>query len=408
MIISKKILKKITRTYKMKVFIKGINACAMRRQELQQYRDFLVLNGHEIVDNPKNCDVILLWTCAFRGDVRDNSLSEIKRYQKEFDSELIIAGCLPDIAPELLEKNFKARVVPWRNDAKRMEEIFGSKNYKFKDIPIVFAERNLCEDVKKFREENPDKDVSFHDQFIKLVVSKGCNYNCSYCSEKLAFPSYHSFSERELVAACRKIVKETGRHEVILLADSLGDYGCDIGSNLPILIRKLKEIHPELKIALNNLNPAGFIKFFDEMKILLKDGFIRHLDLPIQSASPKILKLMQRSYSSKDIDRIFTLLNDINFEEFDTHVIVGFPGETEGDFDKTLQFILRHRPKYVLASAYMEALGRPAYYLPEKIKKEVKKKRLSEFYQKVSSVDIICNTDGSQLSSERLRRLNII
>ena len=73
----------------MKVFIKGLNSCTMRNQKLQQYLNFLVTNGHEVVDTPEKSDVIVLWTCAYRGDVRDNSIFEIQRYEKQFEGEVI-------------------------------------------------------------------------------------------------------------------------------------------------------------------------------------------------------------------------------------------------------------------------------------------------------------------------------
>ena len=389
----------------MKIYIKGLNSCAMRKQKLRQYRNFLMANGHELVNRPEDSEAIILWTCAFRGDVRDNSLSEIKRYQKGYKAELIVAGCLPDIAPDLLKKEFSGRIVPWRDDKRKMPEFFGDKN-QLTEIPATFVEESLCDDVQKFRQENPDKDATFHDQFIKLIVSEGCNYQCSYCSERLAFPPYHSFSEDDLVNGCREVVAKTGRYEIMLLADSLGDYGCDTNSSLPNLINKLVKIHPRLRIALNNFNPAGYVRFFDEMSELLKRGVIRHLNLPIQSASARMLKLMNRPYTREDIDRIFASLNKAGFKEFDTHVIFGFPGETEADFKETVQFILKYKPKYVLASGFMEAPGMPAYQLPGKISQPQKRDRLKEFYKQVSAAGIICNSDESQLGSDRIRRLN--
>lgn len=390
----------------MKIFIKGLNSCTMRKQKLRQYRNFLISNGHEIVNKPDEGDIIILWTCAFRGDVRDNSLSEIKRYQKGYKAELIVAGCLPDIAPDLLKKEFSGRIVPWRDDKNKMKEFFGKGRGGLEEIPSTFVEENLCVDVEKFRKENPDKDATFHDQFIKLVVSEGCNYNCTYCSERMAFPSYHSFPEEALVKGCRLMIEKTGCYDVMLLADSLGDYGYDANTDLPALMQKLSQVDPKLKIALNNLNPAGYIRFFDEISKLVAKGVIRHLNLPIQSASARILKLMNRPYTRQDIDRIFSSLNDVDFKEFDTHVIFGFPGETDEDFEETLQFIIKHKPKYVLASGFMEAPGMPAYQLPNKVSQQVKRKRLRVFYKQVRSAGIICNTDESQLGSDRIHRLN--
>ena len=391
----------------MKVFIKGLNSCIMRKQKLQQYHDFLVANGHEISSDPHNSDAIIMWTCAFRADVRDNSLTQIQQYQQQYNAELIVAGCLPDIAPDLLQENFAGHIINWRDDKNKMEAFFGCTNLRFDQVSTVYAEEKLCDNAEKYRQDNPDKDATFYDQFIKLVVAEGCRFNCSYCSERLAFPSFHSFPEDRLIEACRHLVEETKQLEVILLADSLGNYGSDIGSNLPTLIHKLKTIHPDLKFALNNLNPVSFIQYYNDMVEFLHNGNLQHLNLPIQSASPHILKLMKRGYTRKDLDKIFTLLNSIGFTRFDTHVIIGFPGETEEDVEETIQFILQHRPSYVLLNSFMESPRMSATSLPSKVCEETKHQRMHKAEAVIKATGIICNADDSKLSTERYHRLNL-
>lgn len=256
----------------MRIFLKGLNGCVMRKQKLKQYKQFLVANGHKIESNIESSNVCLIWTCAFRGDVLNNSISEIQRYKREYKSELIVAGCLPDIAPDILKKHFSGFIINWRDDANKLDEFFGAKTQSAKQFTPVFIEEKLCDDAEKYRNENPDRDATFHDQFIKLVVSEGCNYNCTYCSERLAFPPYRSFPEDELVESCYRMIKETGVFDIILLADSLGEYGRDIGSSLPALMNKLKSIHPEIRFALNNLNPASFIEYYNAMIDFIKKG----------------------------------------------------------------------------------------------------------------------------------------
>ncbi len=391
----------------MKIFVKGLNSCPMRKQNLEQYRSFLVASGHRLVNTPQEADAVLLWTCAFRGDLRDNSLQEIERYQNESGVRVIVAGCLPDIDPDLLRNKFEGDVIPWRLDDQRLKDIFGS-DMDPEQFRTVFAEANICEDTVKFRHENPDTDATFHDQFVKLLVSEGCRFDCSYCSEKLAFPTYRSFQPEELVDSCRRTVDMTGRREVILMADSLGDYGCDIGYTLPELIRILADEIPGVRLALGNLNPASFLQYFDEMQELLYNGHIRHLNLPLQSASDRILKLMNRPYTKHDMGRLFGMLNDVSFTEFDTHLIIGFPSETDADFEETMAFVLQYRPKYILANNYMESQGMASAKIQPKIPAEIRQLRLREFDRRMKQAGILCNTDDSELSADRLRRLNLV
>ena len=331
----------------MRVYIKGLNTCVMRKQKVLQYMAYITANGHELVNSPGEADYTIIWTCSFRQDVRDNSLSEIQRYVHEYDTEVIVAGCLPDIDPDLLKNRFAGKIVNWKEDASKLESIFGDKT-KLHDTFSVFIEPKYYDNVALYKKQNPQAEATFYDQFIKLLISEGCNYTCTYCSERLMFPPFKSFSMEVLYNNCKDMVNSTGFTRVALFADSLGEYGKDINTNFPSLLRKLRNIHPELQFVLFNFNPTHFIAFFDEMKELFNESAFFHLNLPIQSASDRILQLMQRPYSRTDIERIYSFLNDINFVEFDTHIIVGFPGETEEEFQETVDFVLRYRPKYVL------------------------------------------------------------
>lgn len=392
----------------MKVFVKGLNGCWVRKTDIQRYCDFLTANGHELVDDPKGSDATLLWTCAFRSDYRDNSLSEMERYQKEFNTKLIVAGCLPDIDPELLEKKFDGEVMAWCDDEKKLEAFFGATKKKLSDIPRNLSEKKLYDDVATLRKENPDVEAAFADQFIKLHIQEGCKFQCAYCSEILAFPPYRSFPMNEIMESCKQVVADTGVHDVMLLGDSIGDYGHDIGQTLSSLMRELKTIHPDLKFALHAFNPTHFIQFYDDIKYFLLNGDIAHLCLPIQSASPQILRSMKRPYTRDGLDKIFTLLNDIGFKEFETHLIIGFPGETEADYEESINFVLHYRPKYVLASGFMEAPGAPASKFPNKVDKEIIVRRLKSLERRLNAAGIICNTDNSELSVSRFKGLNNI
>lgn len=392
----------------MKVFIKGLNSCAMRKQKVEQYRQYLAGSGWEVVERPGDADRILLWTCAFRADIRDMSIEMIHEFSDNYEAEVVVAGCLPDIDPELVREHFDGTVIPWNGDGEVMEKVFGNGGGSFCGIDEVYVEPNLCADTAEYRRANPEADATFHDQFIKLVVSEGCNYECSYCSERLAFPEYHSFSEESLVERCREQIARTGHKKIILLADSLGDYGVDRGGSLVGLIERLTGLDEGVQVALNNLNPTCFMKMFDELVGLVEGGSICHLNLPIQSACEKVLRLMKRQYSVGEIERIFSRLNEIGFSEFDTHVIVGFPGETDADFDETVKFLLRHRPKYVLGSKFMVSKNMDAYKLGDRVSEEVKSARSRELYRAMEENGILVNTDDSELSKERLRRISLV
>lgn len=389
----------------MKVFIKGLNTCTQRAPKLQQYHDFLVANGHQVVDGPEGSDAIVVWTCAFRGDVRDNSIDQLKSLAGH-GAKVVATGCLPDIDPEVLAASFGGEVVNWKEDEAKLERLFRAGGPGLAEAESVFAEPALCGDLVQHRRAHPDSDVTFPDQFIKLVVAEGCPFKCTYCSERLAFPRYRSVPEDRLVEACRRIVAETGQTDVILLADCVGEYGRDTGGSLPRLIRHLCAIHPRLRVALSNMQPFNFLQHFDEFRELLLAGRIRHLNLPIQTASNRLLSLMKRVYEKADLERMFGLFREIGFDQFDTHVLVGFPGETEADIEETVEFLLRHKVRYVLISKYMETASMPSSALAEKVPPEVASRRVRDLAARLQAAGVICNTEGSDLMEERMERLN--
>lgn len=390
----------------MNVYIKGLNACAMRRQKLAQYAEFLTSNRNVLVSAPELADIILVWSCGFRADHRDSSLGKIRHYLSTSSAKIVVSGCLPDIAPELLEfPTDRVVVANWKNDTAKLDAIFGAEK-SAGCFDLLFTEERLCVDAAQFRKENPGKDATFHDQFIKLLVSEGCGFKCAYCSERLAFPPYRSFPVERLYEACKRMVEKTGVHEVILLADSLGQYGSDIGANLPALIRKLHTIDHRMKFALNNLHLMNFTEYLDDMESFLASGLIRHLNLPIQSASDRLLRYMNRLYCRADIERAFSLLEQLGFSSFDTHIIVGHPGEKERDLEETLDLLIKYKPQYVLVSKYMGSLGAPSAKLPDQVDEATAMRRLLKAAQYLVRAGIICNCDGSELSRSRMERLH--
>lgn len=380
----------------------------MRRGKVLQYKRWLKKNGHTLVRFPDEAEVVLLWSCGFRRDVRDSCLAKVEALAQENpQARIVLGGCLPDIDPDLVLSKVPVTLLPWKDEKQGLEKIFsGDWSGWENDFPIV-AEPPLCKDAAAYRAEHPGADVQFHDQFIKLLVAEGCGYQCTYCSERLAFPPYRSVPLNELTEQAKSLLAGQEHKSIVLVADSLGQYGQDLGITLVDLIDALCALDPELTIALNNLNPADFIRYFDEMKYFIREGKLAHINLPVQSGADKILQAMGRTYTSADCRRIFAMLQEEGFSRFDTHVIIGFPGEGEEEYRQTLKLILETRPAYVLASQFMSSPGMVAARLPEQCPQGVIDARLADFFQQVAALGIICNVEGGQLMQDRLARLNV-
>ncbi len=387
----------------MKVFVKGLNSCINRKRDITRYREFAKRSGHTVVDHADDSDVVLLWTCAFRQDRHDHSIEQIKDLTQA-GKEVVVCGCLPDINQASLDAVFKGHVIRWKDERKGLVEYFGGRTEDLDELDLVLGEKPLDHEPEEFKRQNPDLKVVYTDNFVKIFVSEGCSYKCTYCAERLAFPAYRSFPIEYLVAETRRRISNSENERIVLWADSLGDYGRDIGSSLPELVRRLMKEFPNIRIGLEHLHPANFIEYFPELVELVSSGVVWLLDLPIQSAADRVLKLMGRQYTKSDIERIFSTLNEIGFRELETHAIVGFPGETEDEFQETVDFLVRHKPKYILLSGYMEAPSASARNLSGQIASNEIRRRVISASEHISKAGIICNYDNSELSQERFQK----
>ena len=164
----------------MKVFVKGLNTCPQRNQKMQQYLAFLRGNGHEVVATAEEGETVLVWTCGFRGDVRDNSLDQLGDYGDRFPGKVIAAGCLPQIAPRLLAERFDGTVVAWENETEGLETQFRVPGgMSLAEAESVYTKAALCTDAAQYRRDHPDSDVIFHDQFLQLMIAEGCPFKCT-------------------------------------------------------------------------------------------------------------------------------------------------------------------------------------------------------------------------------------
>jgi tRNA A37 methylthiotransferase MiaB len=199
---------------------------------------------------------------------------------------------------------------------------------------------------------------------------------------------------------------EEGHSDLMFLGDCVGKYGIDIDSSLPDLIDSFQKEYPSTRFAVQHLYPKDFLEFKDEFKRYIEDGKIIHLNLPIQSASDKILFLMNRHYRQSDIRNIFEFLLELNFSRFDTHLIVGFPEETLEDFIETMEVLRLYKPTYVLMSKYYDAPMSESYKLGNKVSSEEIEERIQIAKKIMTDEGIIFNIDGEEFIRGRFSRIN--
>jgi len=396
-------------SHSKKVFIYK-NACQRRSLDAKKFSTYFSKNNYKIVDDPKEADYIIFVTCAFINDMADQCLNTIKKFKK-YNAELIVAGCLPDIAGEKLRKVFNGKTITTK-DMDKIDEIFKSDKIKCRDVsdehsawhnynlfgissePVKFFKKILKEHkslnkVYKFLKENVLKkyfgdrfpfyllfvDMQNENSYI-LVISRGCIHNCSYCAIKKAVGPLKSKPVDQCVKEFKDGLKQ-GYSDFILDADDIGIYGIDIKSNLPELLDKITKIEGNYSITLENTHPKWIIKYAEELEEILKRKKIKSILLSIQSGNNRILKIMRRSHEAEAlIDTISRLKKAYSGLEIRAHFLVGFPTETIEEFMDTVELIKKIHFDGLMLFLYSDVDGTEASNIEPKVTmREMRKRR---------------------------------
>ena len=281
---------------------------------------------------------------------------------------MIVLGCLPAISPSKFKEKFKGKyIIPLHLD--KIDMFFKDFKFKFSDLPDANKDFLLSEDDSQDGVKN-----------CLLRIGSGCIANCSYCAIPLATGKLKSKSLNVCLKEYSKLLEE-GYNEFNICAENVGSYGIDIKSSLPLLLEKMEEMDKGKKVWWNihEIHPKWVIKYKSSLVGWVKEGKIKCLGCTIQSGSDRILKLMNRYDKSENIVKTLLELKKINSELFlSTHVLIGFPTETEKDLEDTLDVIKKVGFDIIIVYVYTPREGTVAHNLKNQISDNVKKERLEK------------------------------
>jgi ribosomal protein S12 methylthiotransferase len=354
---------------------------------------FLDREGYEITTDEKDADIIIVNTCSFIKEAKQESVDAILDLaDRKHDGHcrlLIVTGCLPQRYQEQLCQELpEVDIFIGTGDYPRIAEIIAEKRGTSEQLRYI-GDPNFI-----FDEDSPRlKSTPVYSAYLK--IAEGCSNCCSYCVIPSLRGSYRSRTVDALVKEARRLVAG-GARELNLIAQDVTNYGADLDGkpSLEELIRRLAEIEELRWIRLLYAYPNGIT---DSLIQLIKEEekVCKYLDLPLQHISDPILKRMNRRSTSEEIR---TLLAKIRCEIPDialrTSLIVGFPGETEEDFKNLLQFVEETQFDRLGVFCYSREEGTPAYEMSDQISERVKRER----YKKVMKAQ-------ARLSFKRNRQL---
>ena len=334
----------------------------------------LILNGgHTLAENAQDSDLNLIVTCS----VKDATATKMVHRIKESSSKpLVVAGCLPKAEPKTVEKFAKnASLLGPNSIGKTLQVIQSTLNGK-KMIELQDSDLTKV-GLPKIR-LNPAIGI--------VEIANGCMSECTFCQTKLAKGDLQSYRIGDIVRQVNTELSD-GCNEVWLTSTDNGCYGLDIDSDLPELVHTVSEIPHKFFIRVGMMNPMymprirdGLLKSFESTKVF------KFLHVPVQSGSDRVLNDMKRGHTAQTFRDVTDHFRN-KFEKFtiSTDVIVGFPTETEGDFEQTLELLRETKPDIVNLSRYSKRPGTDAAEMKQIDVSEIKR-RSKIMYELISKI----------------------
>lgn len=334
-------------------------------------------NDYEITNDPKKADIIIVNTCGFIESAKQESIDtilEMADYKVNYNCKLLIAtGCLTQRYGDELGK-----LIP------EIDIMLGVNDYnKINELITEFIEGNkLALELLNFSDENINEGkriLTTQKESAYIRIAEGCNNFCTYCIIPKIRGKFRSRKMENIINEAKDL-SESGVKEIILIAQDTTLYGSDIYGNksLHLLIKELAKIEGIKWIRILYCYPE---EIYDELieEMAVNDKVVKYLDLPIQHISDNILKLMGRKTSKQDIiNKINKLRGKIADVILRTTFIVGFPKETEEDFNEIIDFLKEYNLEKVGVFTYSQEENTPAAKMDGQIEEDVKNRRAEE------------------------------
>ncbi len=359
--------------------------CDKNLADSEEMLGLLTAGGHEITDDETQADAIVINTCCFIKDAKEESVEtilEMAEYKKTGSCHaLIVTGCMAqryqkEIIKEVPEVDAVLGTTSYGDIVKALEEAVAGNHFEeFRDIDYL-------------PDTGSKRVLTTGGHFGYLKIAEGCDKHCTYCIIPKLRGKFRSVPMERLIAQAEDMA-EQGVKELILVAQESTVYGKDLygKKSLHILLKKLCEIRGIRWIRILYCYPE---EIYDELIETIRDEkkICHYLDIPIQHASDRILKRMGRRTSKQElIDIVGKLRKEIPDIVLRTTLITGFPGETEEDHEELKEFVDEMEFDRLGVFTYSPEENTPAAEMADQVPEEVKEERrdeLMELQQEIS------------------------
>ena len=376
--------------YKGKKYFLRTYGCQMNVHDSEEIKYYLESLGYEAVDELELADIVVLNTCAIRENAKDKVfgyLGRCKHLKKEKPDLIIaVAGCLMQKPNEIEEIHNRHKYIDIIIGTHNLNElpslIEEANNKKIQNIEVYSNSDVVFENVKY----NRDSKVS---AWINIIY--GCDKFCTYCIVPFTRGRERSRKMEEVLEEVRNL-KNQGYMEVTLLGQNVNAYGKDLnlGYDFATLLEEVAKIGiPRIRFVTSH--PWNFTDKMIDV-IAKYDNIMPYVHLPIQSGSDDILRKMNRKYTIDEYKKLFDQIKSkVKNVAITTDIIVGFPNETDEDFEKTLDIVNYCKFDGAYTFIFSPREGTAAARMEDKISMEVKEKRLQELNSLVNKYSLESN-----------------
>jgi MiaB-like tRNA modifying enzyme len=337
--------------------------CSANQNNSEIMAGLLKQSGFELTNNEDIADVVIINSCVVKGKTENKIKRRVQDIARIYPGKLsVITGCMPDTDAEHLKK--------------LNPKILLLSNHQIKRITSLIADyyRNKLHSEKQdyyIAKQNEEKLLVPKIPLNKLIsivqISEGCLSKCTFCKTRLAKGALFSYDMEDIIKTVQNDLKN-GAKEIWLTSQGNANYGMDRGkAELPELLEKILALKYDFKLRLGMMNPHHLYPITEELIEVYKNKkMYKFLHAPIQSGSDKVLREMKRPYNLEKVEHIINRFRkefpDITIA---TDVIVGYPTETEEDFQKSLSFVERFKPDVFNLAKFSKHKGTEADELNE-------------------------------------------
>ena len=373
-----------------KLYIKTFG-CQMNVYDSERITSVFKDLGYETTENPEEADYAIINTCSVREKPQHKVDSELGRLKKHKNLKIGVCGCVAQQEGNKFLDNYDCVDFVFGTDAI-------SSLYDIYDM--VENGQRVCN--TDFNDDKLSIPVFNREKTISAFVTimKGCDNFCSYCIVPYVRGREKSRNPQEIIDEINNLI-EQGIKEVTLLGQNVNSYGKNLETflNFPELLKIVSDIQGLERLRFVTSHPKDFS---DELIEVIKntDKICEYLHLPLQSGSNSILKKMNRKYTYEEYrDKVLKAKSEINNPAFSSDFIVGFPGETDEDFEKTLDAIKEIRYETIFAFKYSTRPGTKAENFKDDVPENIKTERLNELLkvQNEISAELLKSYEGKKL-----------